>query len=110
MEHLAPLGRHLRFLLAPLSLQTRQAPLTPHTWHDHGEPVAEGCDAMGHDDQPVICATPHLRYASPSEEEAAAVSAEEAAWRAQVAPVREHRSLTRFLEDALERPICPPVR
>ena len=38
--------------------QTRQAPLTPHTWHDHGRPAPTGCDAMGHDDQPAICATP----------------------------------------------------
>ena len=87
-------------------LQTRQAPLTPHTWHDHGEPVAEGCDAMGHDDQPVICARPALRYADPADP---VVAAEEAAWDALVDTARRTRSMTATLEAGLGRPVCPPA-
>jgi hypothetical protein len=44
-------------------LQTRQLPLSPHTWHDHGAPTPAGCDAMGHDDQPALCADPDPRWA-----------------------------------------------
>ncbi len=38
--------------------QTRQAPLTPHTWHDHGEATRDACGFQGWDDQPAICADP----------------------------------------------------
>ena len=38
--------------------QTRQAPLTPHTWHDHGEATPDACGFQGWDDQPAICADP----------------------------------------------------
>ena len=38
--------------------QTRQAPLTPHTWHDHGEATPDACGFQGWDDQPAVCADP----------------------------------------------------
>lgn len=65
-------------------LQTRQAPLTPHTWHDHGEPNPEGCDDMGHDDQPVICADPDPGYSGelPGRLQAGELAWEEFRWKA----------------------------
>ena len=45
-------------------VQTRQAPYTPHTFHEHGQVTGEGgCDAWGWDDGPAVCATPDPRYA-----------------------------------------------
>lgn len=44
-------------------VQTRQAPYTPHTWHDHGEASGpEGCDDWGWDDGPAVCGEPDERY------------------------------------------------
>jgi len=83
-------------------LQTRQAPLTPHTWHDHGRPVATGCDRMGHDDQPLICATPDPAYAN-GEVDAEA----EAAWAQLVAIARDTGRMSAVLETGLGRPVCP---
>ena len=83
-------------------LQTRQAPLTPHTWHDHGQPDPAGCDVLGHDDQPVICATPDARYRAP---DPAAVPGE-AAWAALVALARRTGSMTAVLEEGLGRSVC----
>ncbi len=43
--------------------QTRQAPYTPHTFHDHGQPSgSEGCDTWGWDDGATVCANPDPRY------------------------------------------------
>lgn len=45
--------------------QTRQAPHTPHTWHDHGQATGHsGCDDWGWDDGAVVCADPDPRYAA----------------------------------------------
>ncbi len=77
-------------------LQTRQAPLTPHTWHDHGEPNPAGCDAMGEDDQPVICADP-----------TGTTPEAEARWAALVEVARRTGSMTATLEAGLGRPVCP---
>lgn len=87
-------------------VQTRQAPLTPHTWHDHGVPNPAGCDDMGHDDQAVICADPapgYGRWLGPTR----ALAEGEAAWGALVAVARETRSMTRTLEAGLGESVCP---
>lgn len=84
-------------------LQTRQAPLTPHTWHDHGQPDPLGCDVLGHDDQPVICADPDPRYLSPDDDTRAA----EAAWASLVDLTRRTGRMTSMLEAGLGRTVCP---
>jgi len=65
-------------------LQTRQAPYTPHTWHDHGQATgAAGCDEWGWDDGVAVCATPDPRW-----ERCAATSADPtcvALWKQQKA-------------------------
>ena len=69
--------------------QTRQAPLTPHTWHDHGDPGGQaGCESFGWDDGPAVCADPDPRYRAcaeqPEGEGCLALAAAEAnyeAWR-----------------------------
>ena len=76
--------------------QTRQAPHTPHTWHDHGDPTQDSCGFHGWDDQPVICADP-----GPDDPKAAA------AWAAFVAEVRESGSLRQAISTAAGRSICP---
>lgn len=56
----------IRYLVAggTRRVQTRQAPYTPHTWHDHGEASGSaGCDAWGWDDGPAVCGDPDERYA-----------------------------------------------
>jgi hypothetical protein len=84
-------------------IQTRQAPRTPHTWHDHGEPFPEGCDAMGWDDQPVVCADPDPRYAEARLEDMREV---ETAWVELVRLAREQGQMSLTLEKALGRPVC----
>ena len=76
--------------------QTRQAPHTPHTWHDHGEPTQDSCGFHGWDDQPVICADP-----------GADSPAAEAAWNVFVSEVRGTGSLRQAISTAAGRPICP---
>jgi len=76
--------------------QTRQAPMTPHTWHDHGEPTQDACGFHGWDDQPVICADPGL------DEPSAA-----GAWAAFLSDVRENASIRAAISKAVGRPICP---
>ena len=83
--------------------QTRQAPLTPHTWHDHGRPAPTGCDAMGHDDQPAICATPSPAWGRHD----AAMVAAEARWREWVAVARETGRMDRFLDHGVGGRSCP---
>jgi hypothetical protein len=61
----------IRYLVAGGThrIQTRQAPFTPHTWHDHGQVSGpEGCDDWGWDDGAVICASPDARYLRCAEE------------------------------------------
>lgn len=84
--------------------QTRQAPLTPHTWHDHGEPNPVGCDQMGWDDQPVICADPDPRYAT--RPLPAPLDRGEAGWAALIEVARQERSVTAFLEAGLGVEVC----
>jgi hypothetical protein len=77
-------------------LQTRQAPYTPHTWHDHGDPTADACGFEGWDDQPVICADPGPLDAS-----------KEAAWLEFVQSVRAQGTMRKALQVALVEKICP---
>ena len=87
-------------------VQTRQAPLTPHTWHDHGVPNPEGCDAMGHDDQVAICAEPAPAYGGLLGLDDDAKAGEEG-WAALVALARETASMTQTLEAGLGEAVCP---
>ena len=77
-------------------VQTRQAPFTPHTWHDHGDATVDACGFQGWDDQPVVCADPGTNSA-----------AEEEAWETFRSNVIEQGSLTKALGVALGAPICP---
>ncbi|MCB9760009.1 MAG: DUF547 domain-containing protein [Alphaproteobacteria bacterium] len=81
----------IRYLVAggTRRVQTRQAPYTPHTWHDHGEaPGPQGCDDWGWDDGPAVCADPDPRYLrcpdEPEGEGCAALALAEARWAALV--------------------------
>ena len=67
-------------------VQTRQAPFTPHTFHDHGQAVdSGGCDSWGWDDGPAVCATPNsalVSCADNSDDPACqALQDQEAAWQ-----------------------------
>ena len=77
-------------------VQTRQAPLTPHTWHDHGEPTVDACGFHGWDDQPVICADPGR------DEPAAALE-----WSKFRQSAIKTGSMRRAISTALGAPICP---
>ena len=83
--------------------QTRQAPHTPHTWHDHGRPSPTGCDAMGHDDQVAICADPSPGW---GRHEPALVR-QEARWQRLLAVARTSGRMDAFLDEALGRRSCP---
>ena len=87
-------------------MQTRQAPLTPHTWHDHGLPNREGCEQMGWDDQPVICADLDVRYRQPPETWTDDWKRTEAAWRDFVRVARESQSMSKTLGFGLGGPVC----
>jgi len=76
--------------------QTRQAPHTPHTWHDHGDPTQDACGFVGWDDQPAICADPGMVDVGP-----------ESAWTNFVAKVRSTRSMTTALQAVTGKSICP---
>ncbi len=84
-------------------LQTRQAPLTPHTWHDHGRPTPTGCDAMGHDDQPAICASPSPGWGRHD----FALIEGEAGWQRLVDLARSTGRMDRMLDVAVGGPSCP---
>jgi hypothetical protein len=89
-------------------VQTRQAPLTPHTWHDHGEPADVGCSDEGWDDQVVICASPDPIYDSevlPPE-----TVASETAWRGVVQATRQSGRITGGIAQGLGQPLCPDGR
>jgi len=88
-------------------VQTRQAPLTPHTWHDHGEPADPGCGDQGWDDQVAICATPDARYDQPAWP--VALEAAESAWAAFGAATRAQGRITDGIAQGLGRPVCPEV-
>lgn len=81
-------GFKTRFVVAggTRRIQTRQAPFTPHTYHDHGQVSgAGGCDAWGWDDGPAVCATPDERYTrchqDPTGLGCRALQAQEQAWQ-----------------------------
>ena len=76
--------------------QTRQAPITPHTWHDHGEPTPDGCAYDGWDDQVAVCA-----------EEGPTNVEHEKAWAKFREDARKHQSMNAAMSSALGRPICP---
>lgn len=66
-------------------LQTRQAPFTPHTYHDHGQVSGpEGCDDWGWDDGVAVCAEPDPRYRTcverPDSADCEALWRQERAW------------------------------
>jgi len=84
--------------------QTRQAPLTPHTWHDHGDPAPAPCDDRGWDDQPVICATPDAAYNAPVP--SVEVAAQGANWDQLLAVARSTGSMSQTLSEGLGRSIC----
>lgn len=86
-------------------VQTRQAPLTPHTWHDHGEPADVGCGDEGWDDQVVICADLTPDYNGPKWPESLVRA--EGAWGEVVAAVRESSRVTAGVAQGLGRSICP---
>lgn len=87
-------------------VQTRQAPFTPHTWHDHGVPNPVGCDDMGHDDQAVICADLVDGYGGWWGPRGTLADGERA-WASLVEVARETRSMTQTLESGLGEPVCP---
>ena len=67
-------------------VQTRQAPYTPHTFHDHGQVSgADGCDKWGWDDGAAVCADPDSRFqtcgAAPEGPGCDLLAQEEAKWR-----------------------------
>ena len=86
-------------------VQTRQAPLTPHTWHDHGEPADVGCGDEGWDDQVVICAD--LTPAYSETKWGGSLASAEAAWAEVVDTVRKHSRVTAGLAQGLGRSVCP---
>jgi hypothetical protein len=77
-------------------VQTRQAPYTPHTWHDHGDPTPDACGFEGWDDQPVICAD--VNSSGPLKE---------AAWAAFLRTARTGQSIRAALDEAWGRAVCP---
>jgi hypothetical protein len=77
-------------------VQTRQAPLTPHTWHDHGDATVDACGFQGWDDQPVICADPGPDSGAASK-----------AWAEFLSDVRRTDSIRSAISGALGGAICP---
>jgi hypothetical protein len=111
-----PDGRYaVRYIIAggTRRVQTRQAPYTPHTFHDHGQVTGEGgCDTWGWDDGPAVCATPDPRYATcratPDAEGCAQLKAWEDAWAELTAYCRGRRMtacLNRGLSAAKGEPV-----
>ena len=98
-------------------VQTRQAPYTPHTFHDHGQVIdSSGCDSWGWDDGPAVCATPDSRTLecadSPDREDCKQLAIEEARWEALLKACRGQRMtdcLNRGLSAAEGRiiDVCP---
>ncbi len=86
-------------------VQTRQAPLTPHTWHDHGEPAEAGCTDQGWDDQAAICASLNPAY-GPGELPRELLRAEKA-WAEVVAATRSSGRVTAGIAQGLGRKVCP---
>ena len=112
-------GFKTRYLVAggTRRMQTRQAPYTPHTYHDHGQVSgAGGCDKWGWDDGPAVCATPDARYdrcpADPDGPGCRELQAQEQAWEGLLAFCRgKHMTecLSRGLSAVTGEPVdvCP---
>ncbi len=85
---------------------TRQAPLTPHTWHDHGLPGGEGSctNDLVWDDQPAICAAPDPRWLEARRPADLAQGQE--AWMRLVGVAREEGSMEAVLRAGLGRSWC----
>lgn len=87
---------------------TRQAPLTPHTWHDHGEPSPDAClGELVWDDQPVVCADPDPAWLQGEASWTAERKTQEDAWRDLVRVARTTGSMAAVLERALGPQWCP---
>ncbi len=77
-------------------IQTRQAPYTPHTFHDHGQVTgAEGCDDWGWDDGVAVCAEPDPRYrlcaSQPGDDSCRALRRQELLWQKLLSRCKNHR-------------------
>ena len=86
---------------------TRQAPLTPHTWHDHGRPGGPGActNDLVWDDQPIVCADPDPGWLQGDPGLAAA----QADWMRLVAVGRGEGSMAAVLAEGLGRGWCEAV-
>ena len=105
----------LRYIVAGGThrVQTRQAPYTPHTFHDHGQPSGPaGCDTWGWDDGAAVCASEDARYqacaASPTRPECLELQEQEAAWADLLAHCQGRR-ITECLNHGLTRLRGSPV-
>jgi len=79
---------------------TRQAPLTPHTWHDHGRPEGGACASdLVWDDQPAICAAPDPGWLAP--QRPPALEAGQADWQRLVTVARDQGSMQAVLRAGL---------
>ncbi len=83
---------------------TRQAPLTPHTWHDHGLPGGpESCvNDLVWDDQPAVCADPDPRWLEPDPP----MAGEDAAWLRLLEVARRTGRMEAVLKAGLGRSWC----
>lgn len=83
---------------------TRQAPLTPHTWHDHGRPGGPGAcgNDLVWDDQAVLCADPDPGWLSGE----AGLLRQQEDWMRLVAVGRGEGSMAAVLEAGLGRGWC----
>ena len=94
-------------------VQTRQAPYTPHTFHDHGQVIDNGgCDSWGWDDGPAVCATPNVNSSecskTPDTPECREFALQEARWSALVAYCTG-RTMTECLNRGLSAATGTPV-
>ena len=86
-------------------VQTRQAPLTPHTWHDHGPSVGGACTSdLVWDDQPAICADPNPDWLQ--SERPAALRQGEATWQRLATVARTEGTMQAMLRAGLGPAWC----
>ena len=88
-------------------VMTRQAPLTPHTWHDHGPASSGGActDPLMWDDQPMICADPDPGWQQQPLPEALARGQE--TWLRLLVIAREEGRMAAVMEAGLGPGWCP---
>ncbi len=108
-------GFKTRYLVAggTRRMQTRQAPYTPHTFHDHGQVSGpEGCDKWGWDDGPAVCADPDPRYeqcaTAPDSEGCRALQRKELDWAGLIS-FCQGRHMTECLSRGLSAVTGTPV-